>query len=165
MVEKYPRDASASIPPRWFIRTAWRVHRLLYRASGRRFGLRRPAPGRYGMMALHTRGRRTGQSRIAIVAYIVDGDDIVTMAMNGWDDSEPAWWLNLQAFARASVELAGERRRRAVRARVAEGADHDRLWAAFRTVEDDGTDLDALARLRHRPTSLIVLEPDGAPVT
>lgn len=99
-----------------------------------------------------------------IVAYIIDGDNLVTMAMNGWGDAEPAWWLNLQATPEASVELVGERRPRAVRARVAQGDEHDRLWAIFRTVEDDNTDLDALARLRDRPTRLIVLEPREHPV-
>lgn len=151
-------DGTARIPPRWFIRTAWRVHRALYRVSGRRFGLRTPTPKRYGMMALRTRGRRTGEERVAIVAYLEDGDDLVTMAMNGWDEPSPAWWLNLQANPEASVELAGQRMSRAVRAHQAQGAEHERLWEAFRLVEDDGTDLDALARLRSRPTPLVVLE-------
>jgi F420H(2)-dependent quinone reductase len=149
---------AARIPPRWFVRTAWVVHRALFRLSGRRFGLRPPAPRRYGMMALHTTGRRTGERRTAIVAYIEDGENIVTMAMNGWGDPPPAWWLNLQANPAASVELPGDRRARPVTARDALGAEHDRLWEAFREVEDDGTDLDALARLRSRPTPLVVLE-------
>jgi hypothetical protein len=40
------------------------------------------------------------------------------MAMNGWADGEPAWWLNLQAHPDASVDLADGSR--AVRARAAE---------------------------------------------
>lgn len=34
-----------------------------------------------------------------------DGTNLVTMAMNGWADAEPAWWLNLQANPNAVVEL------------------------------------------------------------
>ncbi len=155
-------EASARIPPRWFVRTAWVVHRGLYRLSGRRVGLRPPAPRRYGMMALQTTGRRTGKRRTAIVAYFADGDHLVTMAMNGWGEPAPAWWLNLQANPDAIVELPGERRPRLVVARQAHGSEHARLWDAFRELEDDGTDLDALARLRSRPTPLVILEPRGA---
>jgi deazaflavin-dependent oxidoreductase (nitroreductase family) len=98
---------NARIPPRWFIRTAWVVHRGLYRITGGRLGLRHPTPTVYGMMRLHTIGRRTGKARVAIVAYFEDGPDVVTMAMNGWGEPPPAWWLNLQATPEATVDLPG----------------------------------------------------------
>lgn len=145
------------IPPRWFIRTAWVVHRGLYRITGGRFGLRPPTPDLYGMMRLHTVGRRSGKPRVAIVAYFEDGPDLVTMAMNGWGEPPPAWWLNLQARPEASVDLPGGRRRDVV-AREATGAERDRLWDVFRGLEEGDTDLDALSRLRTRETPVVVLE-------
>ena len=42
-----------------------------------------------------------------IVGYFEDGPNLVTMAMNGWGDGGPAWWLNLQARPDAEVRLAG----------------------------------------------------------
>jgi len=48
-------------------------------------------------MRLTTTGRRTGQEGSVILGYVEDGPNLVTMAMNGWADGEPAWWLNLQA--------------------------------------------------------------------
>ena len=33
--------------------------------------------------------------------------NLVAMAMNGWGDAEPAWWLNLQAHPDATVDLDG----------------------------------------------------------
>ena len=57
------------------------------------------------MLRLTTVGRRTGKERIAILGYLEDGQNLVTPAMNGWADPEPAWWLNLQAHADATVEL------------------------------------------------------------
>src|SRR4051812_5291051 len=85
-------------PPRFLVRTFWLLHRAAYRFSGGRFGLSRPEAGaRFGMMRLATLGRRSGQPRIAIVGYYEDGPNLVTVAMNGWAASEPAWWLNLQA--------------------------------------------------------------------
>ena len=57
------------------------------------------------MMRLRTVGRRTGEERMAILGYYEDGPDLVTLAMNGWADGEPAWWLNLQAHPDATVNL------------------------------------------------------------
>ena len=76
------------------------------------------------------------------------------MAMNGWADGEPAWWLNLQAHPDASVDLAHGSR--AVRARAAEGDERARLWARWR---DMGDDVDAYATLRSSETAVVILEP------
>ncbi len=114
------REQTPKLPPRWFVRTAWAVHRALYSVTGGRFGLQRPeAGGRFGMMHLTTLGRRSGQKRVAILGYYEDGPNLVTLAMNGWADCDPAWWLNLQTHPDATIELADGSR--AVRARAAVG--------------------------------------------
>ncbi|MHB1067910.1 MAG: nitroreductase family deazaflavin-dependent oxidoreductase, partial [Candidatus Nanopelagicales bacterium] len=92
------------LPPRWFIRAFWQAHRGLVRATGARTGLWRPRPGKWGALRLTTTGRRTGQPRHVIVGYFEDGPNLVTMAMNGWGEGEPAWWLNLRADPDATVE-------------------------------------------------------------
>ena len=51
-----------------------------------------------------TVGRRTGQTRDVIIGYFEDGPNLV-MAMNGWGDCGPAWWLNLQAHPDVTVDL------------------------------------------------------------
>jgi len=89
-----------------------------------------------------------------IVGYFEDGPNLVTLAMNGWADPEPAWWLNLQAHPDASVELVGESR--PVTARAAEGAERSRLWARWRDID---TQLDGYAAKRSSETAVIVLEP------
>jgi F420H(2)-dependent quinone reductase len=145
--------------PRWLVRTIWIAHRGAYRLTGGRFGLRRPGSSRWGMLRLRTVGRRTGRERIAILGYVEDGPNLVTPAMNGWADPEPAWWLNLQANPEATVELPGGVR--AVTARAAVGDERGRLWAAL---VDLGTAAytDASAALRSRETAIVVLEPrDG----
>ncbi len=92
------REQTPKLPPRLFVRSAWVMHRAILRFSGGRFGLSQPAAGKkFGMMRLTTLGRRSGQPRVAIVGYYEDGPNLVTLAMNGWADAEPAWWLNLQA--------------------------------------------------------------------
>jgi hypothetical protein len=84
------RDMSPSLPPRWFIRLFWVAQRAVYSVTRGRFGLRTATADHQGMMRLRTLGRRSGDERKAIVAYFEDGPDLVTMAMNGWADPEPA---------------------------------------------------------------------------
>ena len=148
---------AARVPPRWFIRAAWTVHRRLYRITGGRFGLRKPRADRWGMFRLTTVGRRTGQPRSVILAYLEDGPNLYTLAMNGWGEAEPAWWLNLQADPDAQAVLPGGPR--LVRGRAAEGAERDRIWALWRETDPE---LDEFAALRSSPTAVVVLEPRPA---
>ncbi len=147
-------NRSPRLPPRWFVRTAWVVHRAIYRFTGGRRGLWPPTTNKWGAMRLKTIGRRTGRERSAILGYYEDGPNLVTLAMNGWAAREPAWWLNLQAHPDASVELPDGSR--AVRARAAEGDERSRLWARW---HDMGTDVDAYATRRSSETAVVVLEP------
>ena len=152
-VQEAPRT-----PPRLLIRTVWMLHRTAYRLTRGRFGLSRPETGsKFGMLRLATIGRRSGRPRVAIIGYYEDGPNLVTLAMNGWGEKEPAWWLNLQARPDTTVELPGERR--AVRARAATGAERDRLWARFAEFPGWGDDIDALATRRSSQTAVVVLEP------
>ena len=75
----------------------------VYRITGGRLGLWRPKPAGWGTSRLTTTGRRTGQPRSVMIGYFTDGPNLVTMAMNGWGEAEPAWWLNLQANPDATL--------------------------------------------------------------
>jgi F420H(2)-dependent quinone reductase len=145
---------SPFLPPRWFIRTFWVMQRAVYSVTRGRLGLRTATADRWGMMRLHTVGRRTGEERLAILGYFEDGPDLVTMAMNGWGDPEPAWWLNLQARPDVTVDLPGGSR--AVHAHVADADERPRLWAMQATYDKD---LDAYAAMRSRETAVVVLSP------
>jgi deazaflavin-dependent oxidoreductase (nitroreductase family) len=152
------REQAPKLPPRLFVRSAWVLHRALYRFTGGRRGLWRPkAGGTFGTMRLTTLGRRSGQPRVAIVGYYEDGPNLVTLAMNGWADTEPAWWLNLQAQPDTTVDLADGSR--PVRARAAAGEERERLWARFRDYPGWGDDLEALAARRSTERAVVVLEP------
>lgn len=143
--------------PRFLLRIFWAIHRAIYRGTGGRVGLSRPQAGkRFGMLRLTTVGRRSGQRREAMVGYYPDGRNLVTLAMNGWGQAEPAWWLNLQAQPDATADLPDGRRR--VRAREAVGAERDRLWIGFREYPGWG-DVEALAGQRASSTAVVVLEP------
>jgi deazaflavin-dependent oxidoreductase (nitroreductase family) len=146
------------LPPRWFVRSAWVVHRAIHRLTGGRRGLWNSKPGKWGTMRLTTVGRQSGKERSAILGYYEDGPNLVTLAMNGWASPEPAWWLNLQAHPDTTVELKDGTR--AVHGRAAEGEERDRLWARWREFSDD---YDRWAALRAHETAIVVLEPRGAP--
>ena len=148
------RKKRPRLPPRGFIRLFWHTHRGLYRVTGGRVGLWRPRKDRPGTLRLTAIGRRTGKERSVILGYFEDGPHLVTLAMNGWADGEPAWWLNLQANPNATVVLADGPR--SVRAHAAEGAERSRLWAKWREVEPE---LDGYAALRSSETALVILEP------
>ena len=149
-----PSKKSASLPPRWFIRTFWAVQRAIYSATGGRLGLRRATATQWGMLRLRTLGRRTGEERSVILGYFEDGTDLVTMAMNGWADPDPAWWLNLQAQPDVIVDLPG--RSRPVHGRAANPEERPRLWARWATYDKD---LDAFAARRSRETAVVILSP------
>jgi deazaflavin-dependent oxidoreductase (nitroreductase family) len=152
------RERNARLPPRWFVRLAWSVHRAVYRITAGRVGLWRPKRNRWGTLRLTTTGRRTGLNRHVIVGYFEDGENLVTLAMNGWADGEPAWWLNLQARPDATVDLVDGSR--AVRATAADGPERSRLWARWRDID---TRLDAYAALRSSQTAVVILQPRPGP--
>jgi len=143
-----------TVPPRWFVRTAWVVHRAIYNVTRGRRGLWQPKPGKWGTMRVTTTGRKTGKERSVILGYYEDGDNLVTMAMNGWAEGEPAWWLNLQANPDATVVLKDSTRD--VVASVAVGAERRRLWARW---QEMGDDVEGYAKLRSTETAVVVLSP------
>ncbi len=147
MSEKPPK-----LPPRWFVRTAWVVHRAIYTVTRR--GLWLPKPGKWGTMRVTTIGRKSGQERSVILGYYEDGPNLVTMAMNGWGEGEPAWWLNLQANPDATVILKDGTR--AVRAAAATGTERERLWKRW---SEFGDAPDDYAKLRSTETAVVVLAP------
>lgn len=89
-----------------------------------------------------------------IVAYFLDGPNPVTMAMNGWADAEPAWWLNLQVQPVAGVNLGDGSRQ--MMARAATGDERARLWARWAEIDKN---LDGYAALRSSETAVVILEP------
>ena len=142
------------LPPRWFIVTFWHAHRALVRLTRGRLGLWLPKADRWGALWLTTTGRRTGRPRRVLVGYFEDGDNFVTMAMNGWAASEPAWWLNLQAQPHAGVRTRDGVR--PVVAHRATGTERERLWARWRQLDKH---LDDNAARRPDETAVVVFVP------
>jgi deazaflavin-dependent oxidoreductase (nitroreductase family) len=132
---------------------------VLHRVSGGRF-LWTPSNKRgWGALRLTAIGRTSGQERSVIIGYVEDGANLVTLAMNGWDEGDPSWWLNLEAHPDAVVRLAGKPAL-TVRAHQAAGDERERLWQMWVTVDPK---LDAYAGRRSTSTPVVVLEPESLP--
>ena len=106
-------------------------------------------------LVLTTVGRKSGVERKAILGYLDDGPNLVTMAMNGWASPEPKWWLNLQANPDATLEMF-DGTRREVTAHAATGEERERLWALWNTLDED---YEGYTKLRSGETAIVVLEP------
>ena len=146
---------SPKLPPPSFIHAFWRVHRTLYRLSGGRFLWTTASKRGWGALHLTASGRRSGEKRSVILGYLEAGHDLVALAMNGWDEGHPAWWLNLKEHPDAVVRLSHQDPR-PMRARAAAGEERERLWGRFASVDPD---LDAFASRRATTTDVVVLEP------
>jgi F420H(2)-dependent quinone reductase len=143
------------LPPPWIVHTFWRAHRALCWLSGGRFLWTTANKRGWGGLRLTTIGRKSGQERSVIIGYLEDGPNLVALAMNGWDEGHPSWWLNLEAHPDAVVRLARQDPR-PVRARATTGQERERLWQRWLAVNSS---LEAFAGRRSTETPVIVLEP------
>lgn len=133
---------SPRVPPSWF--STWPGASTAPRQTQRRSV---PADdreqARLGRAAPDNDGAQVGQERSIILGHLEDGQDLVTLAMNGWQDGHPAWWLALRAEPDAVVQPSSERPR-PVRVRPQTGAERERLWKRWAAVDPQ---LDGYARV------------------
>ena len=113
---------------RWLLALITALHRWLYRATRGAIGHRLPIVNWRSLLLTHT-GRKTGRSYTIPLLYVPDGERFVVVGTNAGDAKPPAWWSNLQAQAEARVQVGA--REHAVRARLAQGEERARLWAAL----------------------------------
>ncbi len=134
-----------------FWKLTGRVHTALYRATGGRIG---HSAGRITNLLLTTKGRKSGAPRTVALAYLADGDRFVVVASNGGSDRHPAWWLNLRADPRATVEVGD--RTVEVTAREATEEERARLWPELCAVNPFYSRYE---RITARRIPLVILEP------
>lgn len=83
-----------------------KVHGLLYRVSGGRFGDRM---GWIKVALVETVGRKSGKRRTAPIACYPYRDSVVVSASNSGQEKHPAWFLNMQANPDVTVQMGKER--------------------------------------------------------
>jgi deazaflavin-dependent oxidoreductase (nitroreductase family) len=80
------------------------------------------------VLILNNTGAKSGEVRETPVVYTRDGDNYVIIASKGGAPTHPGWFHNLVANPDVKLEVLGQTI--PARARVAEGAEHDRLYDA-----------------------------------
>ena len=105
------------------------------------------------VLLLTTTGRTTGNETTTPLIYdLADGNPVI-VASNGGAPQHPGWFRNLQKHPEAGLQIEGERFR--ARARVAEGAERERLW---RQMNEMWPHYDEYAAKTDREIPVVVLE-------
>jgi deazaflavin-dependent oxidoreductase (nitroreductase family) len=95
-----------------------------FRASGGKVG------GRFAgsdILLLHHTGARSGTERVSPLAYQRVGESFAVFASKAGGPQNPAWYHNLLAHPETMIEAGTETIK--VKARVAEPAERDVIWA------------------------------------
>ncbi len=120
-----PRGRRRSSLDQMTARLWTRLDVFAYRRFGLSLGVR--ALGVSSVLLLRTRGRRSGQVREVLVAYVeLDKTPIICGGNGGWD-RVPAWFVNLRAGGPVEIERHG--RRQQVVPVVLEGDERERAFA------------------------------------
>lgn len=127
------------------------IYQWLYEKTDGRFTWLGGLP----VLLLRTIGRKTGAERTAALVYLKDGENLVVVASNGGSDKPPGWLFNIQQNADVGVQIGRQRTR--MRARVADGTEHARLWPLVN--RNNSNRYDGYQAKTSRQIPLVVLSP------
>ncbi len=105
------------------------------------------------VLLLTTKGRKSGEPRVAPLIYRQRGDDYVIVASKGGAPQSPAWYHNIEADPEVEVQVKGDRF--PVRARTASGQEREELW---RLMTEVWPDYDTYQTKTDRQIPVVVLE-------
>ncbi len=107
---------------------------------------------------IHTEDCRTKSGRpwTTPLTYTRDGDYLVVIASNGGSDRHPAWYLNLKADPRATIQAGHERL--SVRAETAGPGQRERLWSLMAAIYPG---YESYRKGTKREIPVVVLHPDS----
>ncbi len=108
---------------RFFLKTFMALNTFAIRVSRGRFGSRL---GTQTILLLHTVGRKSGRRYVTPIAYFRTDGFYFLVGSNWGRDYNAAWYHNLLAQPRTTIEVRGNRIH--VEARLVEGPEYDRLW-------------------------------------
>ena len=111
-------------------------------------------PGPLPTLLLTTTGRKSGEPRALPLIYGAVGDSYAVIASKGGMPSHPLWYLNLEA--QPKCELMVGAKAVSARARVAEGEEHERIWAQMAELYPPYLDYQ---KATERKIPVVVLDP------
>jgi deazaflavin-dependent oxidoreductase (nitroreductase family) len=118
------------------------------------------------LLLLHHTGAKSGTRDVSPLGLFAPGDRTwIVVASAGGSDKHPAWYFNVRKHPETTIEVsdgAGGIAIHRVRARVAEGAEHEKLFAAFTAAYPHVADSQAKA---DRTFPLVVFDALDAPTS
>jgi F420H(2)-dependent quinone reductase len=127
-------------------------HTAVYRATHGVIGHR--IPGQPPALLLDHVGAKSGTKRTSPLVYGRDGENLVLVASKGGYPKHPAWFHNLRAHPDTTVQVGSHKLN--VHARVAAGAERERLWSLMVGVYGGYEDY---RKRTEREIPIVVLEP------
>lgn len=114
-------------------------------------------PGLLPTLLLTTKGRKSGQPRSLPLIYGEAGKSYVVIASKGGMPTHPVWFRNLEAEPRCELMVGAKKL--TARARVAEGAEREKLWQQLVAIYPPYAEYQTRATTRTIP--VVVLDPVG----
>jgi deazaflavin-dependent oxidoreductase (nitroreductase family) len=114
-------------------------------------------PGVLPTLLLTTVGRKSGEARHSPLIYGEAGDSYVVIASKGGWPTHPHWFRNLEQDPECDLQIGSKKLR--ARARVATGAERERLWKQLAALYPPYDDYQKSAGKRQIP--VVVLDPIG----
>ena len=146
--------AASPIGSWFFARVLHHIDKPLLRLTRGRFALPTVLAG-LPVVALTTRGAKTGQPRTMPVVAIPDGERLVVIASNFGQRWHPAWYHNLRAHP--EVEVTVDNRTTRYRARDASDEERAQIWPRAVALYPG---YEAYRRRAHpRTIPIVILEP------
>ncbi len=113
-------------------------------------------PGVLPTLLLTTTGRKSGEPRSLPLIYGEFGDRYVVVASKGGLPNHPLWYRNLEAAPECQLKVGAKPV--SARARVAEGAEREELWAKMVEIYAPYSDYQ---KATERTIPVVVLDPIG----
>lgn len=108
------------------------------------------------LLILHTKGAKSGEPRLNPMVYQDLGGSYAVFASYAGAPKHPAWYHNLVAHPEVEIEVGTSTVR--ATARVAEGAERERVWAKQKQDMPGFAEYEAKT---DRTIPVVVLEPAG----
>ena len=152
-----PKQLGSPVVQR-LIKVGSRLNTKLYKATGGRpastcrvgAGFGKPVP----VCLLTTTGRKSGEPRTAPLIFLRKGDTFILVASQGGLPKNPAWYLNLVADPRVTIQLGTETFD--LTARTASESERAELWPEL---VDTYADFDTYAAWTERTIPVVICEP------
>jgi len=107
------------------------------------------------LLLLHHKGAKSGTKRVSPLMYRQLDGAYAVFASKGGADTNPDWFHNLLANPDVSIEIGTDKID--VRARVAEGDEHERIWEPWKKMFPQFADYERKTSRDRIP--VIVLDP------